>query len=122
MKIPLKFSEDQYSSAIEQENRQLEQLILAVKSDDWEAKGALVKIFMPLIRKQAQKRTADPVKLDEYCEEAKKAVIKAAKRYKKSKGPAKFRLEVVDYIEKAMDNIDRGGNFLVRWLSRFLNR
>jgi DNA-directed RNA polymerase sigma subunit (sigma70/sigma32) len=81
----------------------LERDILAAKDGDWNAKGNLARVFMPLLTSLAEKRTKDPARLNRCVEAGKQGLFHAARKYKSSMGPDHFRVFALDFIEQSMD-------------------
>jgi hypothetical protein len=113
MKISLNIGQDSNLSGAGAQDRVLEREILGSKRGDWTAKQSLTKTFLPLIISLANKRSEDRAKINEYVEAGKTAVIKASKKHKASDGPHKFRILAADFIETALDSVDKG-SFLSR--------
>ena len=111
MKIALNMGQESDLRGPAAQDRVLELDVLSVKSGDWSAKQRLARQFLPLITSSAEKRTDDPTKRNSYIEAGKEGVVRAAKKYKKSDGAHMFRIAVVEYIENAMDRVDKGGFF-----------
>ena len=94
--------------------------IMAAKSGDWVAKDHLAKKFSSLIASQAKSRAQDPAALQTYTEAGRQGLFQAAKKYKKGMGPQRFSMDCLDYIQRAMDRMDKNGKggFLSRLFSR----
>ena len=115
MKIALNMSELSSGNDKNSENQALERVILATKAGDFEARDALYHLYLPLLTSLAKKRTADDVgKINELIEKGKSGLLTAAKKYKTSVGPDKFKLFALDYIEKEMDSGNSKGGLLSR--------
>lgn len=96
----------------------LERDILAAKKGDWNAKNNLVRTFTPLLTSLAEKRSKDVHKINEYTEAGREGLFKAAKKYTPGEGAERFHIFVVEYIENAMDQHDKGGGFWARLFGR----
>jgi hypothetical protein len=115
MKISLNMGPEGPEQKKRTEARVLEHDILAAKDGDWNAKGNLVRMFMPLLTSLAEKRTAENAKMNAYIEAGKKGIFTAAKKYKKNIGPEGFEIFALDFIESAMDRAaDGAGGFFSR--------
>jgi DNA-directed RNA polymerase specialized sigma subunit len=113
MKIPLNMDDGKVPSAAAQVQA-LERDILAAKRGDWTARNNLARSFTPLISSLAEKRTAEPAKLNDYIEAGKKGLFTAAKKFKPSMGADKFQVFALDFIESSMDTAAKGGGFFAR--------
>lgn len=110
MKIPLNMNQDGGSHTTrEAANMALEQDILSAKKGDWNAKHGLDRTFTPLLISLAEKRAGNQIELNHYIEAGKQGLYTAARKYKRSIGPDRFRIFALDYIEAAMDRGLRGG-------------
>lgn len=113
MRIPLKLDQEEPQSRLSQ-TRIPESEILAAKGGDWNAKNALARAFMPLLQSRAEKRSSDVAVVNNYIEAGKKGLFKAARKYKKNVGPARFQIFALDFIEASMDRAEKGGGLLSR--------
>lgn len=111
MKIPLNMGQDSNASGASAQDKALERDILSAKRGDWTAKQNLARSFLPLISSIAKKRTDDRNKQTELVEAGKAAVVKASRKYRESDGPHMFRILAADYIDSAMDAVERGSFF-----------
>jgi DNA-directed RNA polymerase specialized sigma subunit len=112
MKIPLKLSDHDLHAGPSAETRELERHIKGVKKNDWNAKAALHKSFLPLLTKMAQKRATEQAEINAVLEKGKEGLNKAASKFNLSTGADKFRIFAVDFIENAMDG--KGGGFFAK--------
>ncbi len=118
MKIPLDFAKDGMLTAKDLQARALERDVQAAKDGDWNARHSLVRTFLPLITSLAEKRSADPVEINKYIDAGKDGVLTAAKKYKPGAGTDKFHIFALDFIEKSMDQSDKGGGFFAKLFGR----
>jgi len=113
MKIPLNLNNGTQSTKAAQAHV-LERDILAAKKGDWDAKNNLVRTFTPLITTLAEKRSSDISEINKYIEAGKNGLFAAAKKYKKSIGPAGFHISAADFIEASMDRPGKEGGLFSR--------
>lgn len=114
MKIPLKLGQSVTTSSIAAQAKALEQDVLKAKGGDWTAKKRLARTFSPLINSLAEKRSSEPAKINQYIEAGKNGLLTATKKYKKSVGAQNFQIFALDFIETAMNRVDKGGGFFSR--------
>lgn len=114
MKIPLNMRQNGLNSSKAAQAQVLEHDILDTKRGDWNAKRDLARQFMPLLSTLAEKRSDDPKEIAAIIEAGQEGLFLAAGKYKKSIGPAKFRIFALGYIEKAMDNRNNPPGFFAR--------
>lgn len=118
MKIGLNLGQHHAASPVTQ-NTATEAEILAAKKGDWVAKKQLAKKFSPLIQKLAKKRTDEQARINAYVEAGQEGLFLAAKKYKKSIGADKFSVFCLNYIQAAMDQLDKKSTgILARLFSR----
>ena len=121
MKIGLNIDGKDAESVKAAEARALERIILNAKKGDWESKEVLFQKFKPLVISLIDKRTKDTAKVNKYMEAAKAGLVTAAGKYSAAVGPDNFRIFALDFIEKNMDHVEKGGGFFSR-LFGFGNR
>ena len=114
MKIPLNIGQNGATSKKEAQDKMLENDILRIQKGDWEAKKNLIRTFSTLINSLAEKRSDKPVKINEYVEAGKNGLITAVKKYNIKGGAHGFQLFALDFIEEAMNRVDKGGGFFAR--------
>jgi DNA-directed RNA polymerase specialized sigma subunit len=119
MKIPLKMGQDGVAASKAAKAKVLERDILAARKGDWKAKNDLIHQFMPLISSLAEKRASDPATINRYIEAGKNGLMTALRKYKTSVGGDRFQIFALDFIERAMDNMAKGGGFFARLLRLF---
>jgi|GEM_PF-933417 len=124
MKISLNLGQQhqQGGQSKAEQQRALEREILAAKGGDWNSKNSLVRMFMPLLHSLAEKRARDQPTLNRLVEAGKEGLADAARRYKTSIGPDRFRIFALDFIEKRMDRELRGGGGLGAFFSRLFGK
>ena len=113
MKIPLNLGHNGNQTTSQAQAKVLERDILAAKQGDWNAKSNLVRTFTPLLTTLATKRATDINKINDYIEAGKNGVFTAAKKFKPGTAD-KFNLFVLDFIEKEMAGVDKGGGFFAK--------
>jgi DNA-directed RNA polymerase specialized sigma subunit len=114
MRIPLKMGADaSQTSGPTQAKVLMEREILAAQRGDWNAKNNLARTFTPLLTSLASKRSSDVSKMNDYIEAGKKGLFNAVKRYKAGTAD-RFNIFVLDFVEKEMNGVDKGGGFFAR--------
>jgi DNA-directed RNA polymerase specialized sigma subunit len=113
MKIPLNMVQNEQVSAKQAQAKALERDLLAAQKGDWNAKNSLARSFMPLMVSLVQKRATEEAQTNTLLEAAKEGLFKAAKKYRPG-NPEQFHIDVVDYIEKAIDGTLKPRGFFVR--------
>jgi DNA-directed RNA polymerase specialized sigma subunit len=103
MKIALNMGQDVDGTGRAAQDKALERDIMAAKGGDWTAKQSLARTFQPLIASLAQKRTRDQQRLADFSEAGRDGLVKAARKYRPSDGPHKFRIQASEAIQEAMD-------------------
>ncbi len=111
MKIGLNMSGNEASDDKAAQRRRLQHTILNAKKGDWQARDLLAKEFHPLLTSLAEKRSVDDTARAKYFDAGKAGLQNAAKKYKPTVGPDKFRIFALDFIEASMDRVDGGGGF-----------
>lgn len=116
MKIPLKLGEDGPQSTTATAAAAVLRDVKAVRDGDWNAKNSLAQAFNPLLISLAEKRAhGDPSKLNRYMDAGKEGLFKAAKRFRPKSDNDNFQIFALDFIEQAMNRIDRrGGGMMAR--------
>lgn len=110
MKISLNLNQNDYSSPEANHEKAIDRDVEACKKNDWEAKTRLIQTFMPLLTSLAKKRTQETAVLNRYIEAGKDGLIDAAKHFNPS-ASMKFQLFALNYIEQAMNRVNRPGFF-----------
>lgn len=110
MKIPLHLGQNESTSVRAAQLKALERDLASARKGDWEAKHALVRTFMPLLRSLAEKRASEPAAINTLLDNGKEGLLKAAKKFKVTNGADKFQVFALDFIEAAMDR--KSGGFL----------
>ena len=110
MKISLNLNQNDYATPEATREKAIERDVEACKGNDWEAKTRLVHTFMPLLTSLAKKRTQDTAVLNRFIEAGKEGLADAARHYSSSSGK-KFQLFALNYIEQAMNRVNRPGFF-----------
>lgn len=118
MKIPLHLGQNGTQSAAAAQAKVVERDVLAAKQGDWNAKANLARAMTPLLLSLAQKRASDPQTIGALVEAGKEGLVKATRKYNSSIGADRFQVFALDFIEAAMDEHLRGGN----WFTRLFNR
>ncbi len=114
MKIGLDMGGNDAAADKAAENRHLENMILNAKKGDWEAKNAVAQKFQALLMSRAEKRSDDTARINTYLEAGKIGLNKACSKYKPAVGPSQFQIFALDFIEAAMDRVDKGGGFFAK--------
>lgn len=110
MKISLNLNQNDYITPEASRERAIERDVEACKKNDWEAKTRLIQAFMPLLTSLAKKRTQETATLNRYIEAGKLGLTNAAHHFNAAAG-TKFQLFALDYIEQAMNRVNRPGFF-----------
>ncbi len=110
MKISLNLNQNDYTTPEANREKAIERDVEACKKNDWEAKTRLVQTFMPLLTSLAKKRTQETAVLNRYIEAGKEGLIDASKHFNPASG-TKFQLFALNYIEQAMNRVNRPGFF-----------
>lgn len=110
MKISLNLKQNDYTSPEASREKAIERDVEACKKNDWEAKSRLIQAFMPLLTSLAKKRTQETATLNRYIEAGKDGLADATKHYNHASG-TKFQLFALNYIEQAMNRVNRPGFF-----------
>lgn len=118
MRIPLNMKQSADTSSKAAQEQVLEHDILATKRGDWDARRSLNRHFQGLISTLASKRTDDPMRQRTYLEAGQEGLNIAAKRYKKNIGADRFHIFALDFIQAAMDGVDKPEGFLSRLFRR----
>jgi DNA-directed RNA polymerase specialized sigma subunit len=118
MKIPLHLGQNGTQSAAAAQAKVVERDVLAAKQGDWNAKANLARTMTPLLVSLAQKRSADQRIINELVEAGKEGLVRATRKYNSGIGADRFQIFALDYIEAAMDEHMKGGNWFTRLFSR----
>lgn len=118
MKIPLHLGQNGTQSAVAAQAKVIERDVLAAKQGDWSAKANLAKTMTPLLTSLAQKRASDQPAINALVEAGKNGLYRAAAKYHSGIGADRFQIFALDFIEKAMDDHLKGGNWFTRLFSR----
>lgn len=118
MKIPLHLGQNGTQSAAAAQAKVVERDVLAAKQGDWNAKTNLARTMTPLLLSLAQKRASDQQTINALIEAGKEGLVKATRKYNSSIGADRFQIFALDFIEAAMDEHLRGGNWFTRLFSR----
>lgn len=110
MKIPLNIGQAGATSKAAQA-KLLERDVISAAQGDWNARNNLFRTFMPLITSLAQKRSDEVAVTNKLAEAGKAGLLAAAKKYKPGSGTDNFHIFALDFIEKYMDQTDKGGGF-----------
>ena len=117
MKIPLKLSLNEQQSAAAAAAQSILRDVRAIKGGDWNAKNSLVRAFQPLLLSLSEKRAhQDAAKNNRYLDADKEGLFKAARKYREKSHGNNFQLFALDFIESAMDRVDKKGGFISRLL------
>jgi DNA-directed RNA polymerase sigma subunit (sigma70/sigma32) len=110
VKISLNLNQNDYATPEATREKAIERDVEACKRNDWEAKTRLVQTFMPLLTSLAKKRTQETATLNRYIEAGKEGLTDAARHFNQTSG-TKFQLFALNYIEQAMNRVNRPGFF-----------
>jgi DNA-directed RNA polymerase specialized sigma subunit len=110
VKISLNLSQNDYSSPEATREKAIERDVEACNRNDWEAKTRLIQTFMPLLTSLAKKRTQETAILNRYIEAGKEGLTDAAQHFNAS-STTKFQIFALNYIEQAMNRVNRPGFF-----------
>jgi len=116
VKISLNLHQNDYATPEANREKSIGRDVEGCKKSDWEAKTRLIQTFMPLLTSLAKKRTQETATLNRYIEAGKIGLTEAAKHFNPSSGQ-KFQLYAFNYIEQAMNKVNRPG-FLTRLFGR----
>ncbi|MBA4388037.1 MAG: hypothetical protein C0404_08655 [Verrucomicrobia bacterium] len=111
MKIPLNMGQSASAGSKAVQNKLLERDVTGAAEGDWNCRNNLIRTFTPLISSLAQKRSSEVSKINQYLEAGKNGLFTAAKKFKSGSGMDNFHIFALDFIEKAMDEVDKGGGF-----------
>lgn len=90
----------------------------ACRRGDWEAGKRLSRNFAPLIHTLAEKRAGgDPHEANRLAERGKEGLLRAARKFKPSMDPSRFKIFALSHIESAMDTNAASG-----WFARLLKK
>jgi len=118
MKIPLNLGQNGTQSTAAAQAKVVERDVLAAKAGDWNASNNLARLFAPLLQSLARKRASDPVTINELIDAGKLGINTAAKKYRSSIGADRFQVFALTFIERAMDDHLKGGNWFTRLFRR----
>lgn len=118
MKIPLQLGQNGTQSAAAAQAKVVERDVLAAKQGDWNAKASLTRTMTPLLVSLAQKRAADQPTVNALVEAGKEGLYRAARKYHSGIGAERFQIFALDFIEAAMDEHLKGGNWFTRLFRR----
>jgi DNA-directed RNA polymerase specialized sigma subunit len=118
MKIPLNLGQNGNQSTVAAQAKVMERDVLAAKGGDWNARNNLARTFSPLIQSLARKRASDAATINRLTDAGKEGLYTAAKKYRSSIGADRFQVFALEFIERAMDDQLKGGN----WFSRLFRR
>ena len=118
MKIPLHLGQTGTQSTVAAQAKVVERDVLAVKQGDWNARTSLARSMTPLLVSLAQKRGADQPTVNALVEAGKEGLYRAAQKYHSGIGADRFQIFALDFIEAAMDNRLKGGNWFTRLFKR----
>jgi DNA-directed RNA polymerase specialized sigma subunit len=110
VKISLNLNQNDYSTPEATREKAIERDVEGCKKNDWEAKSRLIQTFMPLLTSLAKKRTQETAILNRFIEAGKEGLTDAAKHFNASSN-TKFQLFALNYIEQAMNRVNRPGFF-----------
>lgn len=110
MKISLNLNQNDYTTPEASREKAIDRDVEACKKNDWEAKNRLIQTFMPLLTSLAKKRTQETANLNRFIEAGKEGLIDAAKHFSPNSG-TKFQLFALNFIEEAMNRVNRPGFF-----------
>jgi len=116
VKISLNLNQNDHTSPEVAREKAIDRDVEGCKKNDWEAKTRLIQTFMPLLLSLAKKRTQETATLNRYIEAGKDGLIDAARHYSPTSG-TKFQLFAFNYIEQAMNRVNRPG-FFARFFGR----
>lgn len=111
MKISLNMDGDR-PTGHQAQMKSLARDVAEAKGGDWNARKRLNTTFQPLMKKFAQKRTADTAQFNALMDKGREGLFVAAKKYKLKEGPERFQIFAVDFIENYMDG--KGGKGFLR--------
>lgn len=118
MKIPLHLGQNGTQSAVAAQAKVVERDVLAAKQGDWSAKASLARTMTPLMTSLAQKRSSDHATINALLEAGKEGLYRATKKYHSGIGADRFQVFALDFIESAMDDHMKGGNWFTRLFKR----
>jgi DNA-directed RNA polymerase specialized sigma subunit len=118
MKIPLNMNRGSDQVIRPDAGKISERDVANAVQGDWQAKGRLIQAFIPVMTAMARKKTTDTAGINDYVEAGENGLLRAAQRYKPTGNPGKFQIFAVDFIEKAMDDLEKPRGFLARLFSR----
>lgn len=110
MKISLNLNQDEHLTPEATREKAIERDVEACKKNDWEARTRLIQAFMPLLTSLAKKRTQETATMNRYIEAGKLGLGDAARHFNAAPG-AKFQIFALNYIEQAMNRVNRPGFF-----------
>jgi DNA-directed RNA polymerase specialized sigma subunit len=118
MKIPLHFGQIGTQSAVTTQAKVIERDVLAAQQGDWNAKASLIRAMTPLLVSLAQKRATDQPNVNALVEAGKEGLYRATRKYRHAIGAERFQIFALDFIEAAMDDHLKGGNWFTRLFQR----
>ena len=118
MKIQLNLGQNGSQSTAAAQAKVMERDVLAARGGDWNARNNLARAFSPLLQSLARKRATDPGAINQLMEAGKLGLYKAAKKYRSSVGADRFQVFALEFIEGAMDDHLKGGNWFTRLFGR----
>ncbi len=118
MKIPLHIGQNGTQTAVAAQAKVIERDVLAAKQGDWNARTSLTKAMTPLLVSLAQKRASDQPTVNALVEAGKGGLYRAARKYHTGIGAERFQIFALDFIDAAMDQHMKGGNWFTRLFRR----